>query len=83
MNEPDIRSIRTRTEMIRFLDGYAFERKEELDERRLRGPLVKSYLLEMLDSDYVRTSQGLMDLFVRWGVQLQQIDEDLFLVRDS
>jgi hypothetical protein len=27
MNEPDIRLIRTRTEMIRFLDGYAFERK--------------------------------------------------------
>ena len=83
MNEPDIRLIRTRTEMIRFLDGYAFERKEELDERRLRGPLVKSYLLEILDSDQIRTSQGLMDLFARCEVQLQQIDDDLFLVRDS
>ena len=79
MNESDIRLIRTRKEMIRFLDGYAYERKEELDERRLKGPLVKSHLLEILDSGHTRTSQGLVDLFARWEVQLKQIDDDLFL----
>lgn len=83
MIEHDIRAVRTRRDMIRFLDGYAFERKEELDERRLRGPLVKSYLVEILDNGHTRSSQGLIDLFARWEVQLKQIDDDLFLVRDN
>ena len=60
MNESDIRLIRTRKEMIRFLDGYAYERKEELDERRLKGPLVKSHLLEILliPPDFVVSGEG-------------------------
>ena len=79
MLEPDIRSVQTRRDMIRFLDGYAFERKEELDERRLRGPLVKSYLVEILDSSHTRSSQGLIDLFARWEVQLRYIVATSFL----
>jgi hypothetical protein len=36
--------------MIRFFDGYASERIAELDERKLRRPLVKTQILEMLVS---------------------------------
>jgi hypothetical protein len=69
--------------MVRFFDGYAIERMEELDERKLRRPLVKSHLLEILDGQDARTSQGLQAIFGRRGVRLQPIDEDLFLATDD
>jgi hypothetical protein len=79
----DLRQIKTRHQMVRFFDGYAIERMEELDERKLRRPLVKSHLLEILDGQDARTSQGLQAIFGRRGVRLQPIDEDLFLATDD
>ncbi|HEX3045568.1 MAG TPA: hypothetical protein VHY08_12490, partial [Bacillota bacterium] len=32
--------------MSRYLDGYAVERHDELDEHEIKHPLTKSYLLE-------------------------------------
>jgi len=69
--------------MVRFFDGYAIERMEELDERKLRRPLVKSHLLEILDGQDARTSQGLQAIFGRRGVRLQPLDEGLFLATDD
>ena len=51
MTENSLREIRSRHQMIRFFDGYAIERMEELDERKLKRPLVKTQLLELLDGD--------------------------------
>ena len=42
----EIKSISSRDKMIRYLDGYSAERMEELDERKTKRPLVKSYMLE-------------------------------------
>jgi len=79
----DLRQIKNRHQMIRFFDGYAIERMEELDERKLRRPLVKSHLLEILDGQGARTNQGLQAIFGRQGVRLQPLDEGLFLVIDD
>jgi len=79
----DLRQIQNRQQMIRFFDGYAIERMEELDERKLKRPLVKSHLLEILDGQEARTSQGLQAIFGRRGVHLQPLDEELFLATDD
>jgi len=52
MAVPDIElaQIKDRHAMIRFFDGYATERMEELQAEKLKRPLVKSQLLEILDS---------------------------------
>jgi hypothetical protein len=69
--------------MIRFFDGYAIERMEELDERKLKRPLVKTHLLELLDGDEARTPQGLQTILGRRGVRLEPLDEWLFLATDK
>ncbi len=83
MTELNLRQIRDRYQMIRFFDGYAIERMEELDERKLKRPLVKSHLLEILDGQEAHTSQGLQAIFGRRGVRLQPLDEGLFLATDD
>jgi len=67
MTETDISHIRSRREMIRFLDGYSLERKEELDERKVKRPLVKTHLIEVLDGRQARTDDQYKDLFARGG----------------
>ena len=37
-----IGSISSRDKMIRYLDGYAADRMEELDERKIKRPLVRA-----------------------------------------
>jgi len=81
--EMHLRQIRNRHQMIRFFDGYALERMEELDERKLKRPLVKTQLLELLDADEAHTPQGLQTIFGRRQVRLEQLDESLFLVADT
>lgn len=83
MTQMDLRQIQNRHQMIRFFDGYALERMEELDERKLKRPLVKSHLLEILDEQEARTSQGLQAIFGRRGVRLQPLEEGLFLATDD
>lgn len=83
MTQMDLRQIKNRQQMIRFFDGYAIERMEELDERKLKRPLVKSHLLELLDGQEARTSQGLQAIFGRRGVRLQPFNEGLFLATDD
>ena len=83
MTETNLRQIHNRHQMIRFFDGYAIERMEELDARKLKRPLVKSHLLEILDGEEARTNQGLRDIFDRRGVRLEPLEEELFLVTDD
>jgi hypothetical protein len=56
---------------------------EELDERKLKRPLVKTHLLELLDGDEARTPQGLQTILGRRGVRLEPLDDWLFLVADD
>jgi len=83
MTETDISHIRSRREMIRFLDGYSLERKEELDERRVKRPLVKTHLIEVLDGRQARTDDQYKDLFARRGLTLRSIDTGLFMAWDQ
>jgi hypothetical protein len=83
MIEMHLRQIQNRHQMIRFFDGYALERMEELDERKLKRPLVKTQLLELLDADEAHTPQGLQTILGRRQVRLEQLDESLFLVADT
>ncbi|MGC8669257.1 MAG: hypothetical protein ACP5VE_14195, partial [Chthonomonadales bacterium] len=71
MVETNLGQIQNRQQMIRFFDGYAIERMDELDERKLKRPLVKTHLLELVDGEEARTSQGLQALFGRCGVRLR------------
>jgi len=76
-----IGSISSRDKMIRYLDGYAAERMEELDERKTKRPLVKSYLIEHTsDSDRTEPIEGIMN---RVGVNLERIDDSLYRVYDQ
>jgi len=83
MTETPLARIQTRHQMIRFFDGYALERMEELDERKLKRPLVKTHLLELLDGKEARTAEGLQAIFARRDVHLRPLDESLFLVADN
>jgi len=83
MTEIRLGEIRSRHQMIRFFDGYAIERMEELDERKLKRPLVKTQLLELLDGGQTHTPQGLQSIFGRRGVRLEPLGEGLFLATDA
>jgi hypothetical protein len=69
--------------LIRFFDGYATERIEELDERKLKTPLVKSFMLEIQDGEQTRISQNLERILSRRNVHLKTVDETLSLVTDG
>jgi len=83
MSEISFRQIRNRHQMVRLFDGYASKRMEELDERKLKRPLVKTHLMELLDGAEVRTHQGLQSVFERRQVRLEPLEESLYLVIDS
>lgn len=83
MTEMPLRQIRSRHQMIRFFDGYATERMEELDERKLKRPLVKTQLLELPDGGEARIPQVLQAVFAWHQVRLESLDESLFLVADD
>jgi len=71
-------TVRSREEAISLLEGYAEERKEEIDKRRTRRPLVKSYMLETVARG--RAVPGLDSIFDDIGYRLQRIDDTMFKV---
>ncbi len=83
MVEMKLSELRDRHQMIRFFDGYTSERMEELSVAKLKRPLVKTQLLEFVDGKEDQQKQMLRQVFERQGVQLKQLDETLFLVRDN
>jgi len=82
MPEIELKELRRRHEVIRFFDGYTTERMEELSAQKLKRPLVKSQLLEILDGHTADQSQRVRTIFGRQGVDLKPLDETLFLVCD-
>jgi len=75
-----IRVITTREKMIRYLDGYSEERMEELDARKTKKPLVKSYMLEHIGHNGQQKNAS--QLFNRIRIKLEQIDDSLYRVCD-
>jgi hypothetical protein len=83
MADIDLTALTSRREMVRFLDGYSLERKEELDERKMKRPLVKTQLLEVIDSAQCRPGQHYAEVFTRRGLRLRAIDDELHAVWDE
>jgi len=77
----EIKSIDSREKMIRYFDGYAAERMEELGKKTTKRPLVKSYMLE-----HVGDSQKQKDISMVLGMSgiiTEKIDENLYRVLDT
>jgi len=83
MPDVELKHLKNRHEMIRFFDGYTTERMEELYAEKLKRPLVKSQLLEVLDGKQARNSRTLQAIFEQHGAQLRALDESMFLVTDN
>ncbi len=77
--DQDMARVTSRREMIRLLDGYSLDRKEELDERRVKRPFVKSYLLEVRERAPDGSPSRLEDVFARRGIPLRPLEDGLFL----
>lgn len=77
----EIKSITSREKMIRYLDGYSAERMEELDEREIKRPLVKSYLLEHVGN--TERQRKVTEVLYNFGVESQEIDENLYRILDK
>jgi hypothetical protein len=77
----EIKSITSREKMIRYLDGYSAERMEELDERKTKRPLVKSYMLEHVGD--TERQQKVTELLAEFGIESQEIDENLYRILDK
>lgn len=74
----DIEHVPSRADMIRVFDGYSFDRREEADERRMKRPFVKTYLLEVLDGRPDRSMDHVPEVFRRNGVALRLVDTNLY-----
>lgn len=77
----EIMSIKSRDQMIRFLDGYSVERMEELDERKIKRPLVKSYMLEHVGDNEKR--KRVTDILGSLGIISEEIDDDLYKLGET
>ncbi|MDI6734904.1 MAG: hypothetical protein QME42_01700 [bacterium] len=76
----EMKSISSREKMIRYLDGYSAERMEELDERKTKRPLVKSYMLEHIGE--TGKQREVTELLSDMRIETQKIDEKLYRVLD-
>jgi hypothetical protein len=83
MAEFELKQLRDRHQVIRFFDGYASERMDELYVEKLKRPLVKSQLLEVLGGNHTQQRHTLQEIFGRHGVELKPLDDTMFLVSDK
>ena len=77
----EIKSITSHDKMIRCLDGYSAERMEELDERKTKCPLVKSYMLEHVGE--TGKQKNVTEVLSVLGIESGQIDENLYRILDT
>lgn len=78
----EISCIGSRDQMVRFLDGYSAEIMEELDERKTKRPLVKSYMLEHV-GDTSSRRRNITDIMSSRSVGMEQIDETLYKLKET
>ncbi len=83
MSPSVLKDIQDRQEMIRVLDGYTSERMDDLDGRRLKSPLVKTQLIEVLNGRETLSVDKLNSIFQNTDLSLNQIDDSLLLVIDG
>lgn len=76
----ELKPIDSRINMIRYFDGYSAERMEELDERKTKRPLVKSYMLEYAGEQ--NRKREITELIKDFGIAAQEIDKGLYRIFD-
>ena len=76
-----IESIGSRDSMIRYLDGYASDRLDELSTSKTKRPLVKTYMLEHVGNS--GNQKSIHEVFNKIGITTQQIDDGLFKLCDK
>lgn len=72
--------VKNRQEALDTLQGYAIEGKRDLDQTRMRNPLIKSYMLETVSQNGKQIS--LPRIFDQAGQTLKQIDDTLYTIYD-
>ncbi|MBO9316856.1 MAG: hypothetical protein J7456_13870 [Chloroflexus sp.] len=86
MDTYHLKELRNRHEVIRYFDGYMSERFDELTEKKLRRPLIKTQLLELRDGpEEIPSPKNLLltELLRRHNVWTKQLDETMFLLHDE
>ena len=86
MDTHHLKELRNRHEVIRYFDGYMSERFDDLTEKKLRRPLIKTQLLELRDGPEEipsPTNLLLTELLQRHNVWTKQLDETMFLLHDE
>jgi len=73
--------VGTREQAMEYLEGYAIERKAELESGRTTAGLVKSYLLETVPPGMA--TPDLQPAFQQVGARLDHIEDDLYKIWDS
>lgn len=80
MTDIGLSQIANRLEMIRFFDGYATERQGEISEQRLKRPLVKTQLIEILNGREEISPERFQAIFERRQMRLSPLEDGLFLM---
>jgi hypothetical protein len=75
-----LQQIHNRNQMVRFFDGYSEERMDEIEERKLRRPLVKTHLLEL---QHGADTTVLSAILSRNGIGLKPLEDGLYLATSS
>lgn len=71
---------RDRFEVYRFFNGLSEEAKEGLDQRRIRVPMVKTFLLEHVGSHDNAHPKLPTDIFASLGARVKRLDETFMSV---
>jgi len=69
-----------RFEVYRFFNGISEEAKEGLDQRRVRVPMVKTFLLEHVGNHDKSHSKIPVDIFASLGARVKRLDETFMSV---
>lgn len=65
--------------MIRLFDGFSFERMEDIENHRLKRPVVKTHLLELSNHE---NNPNPLAAISHARIELHQVEDDLFLLTD-
>ena len=76
----DVAHVQSRQDMIRFLDGHAWESADDAPASTITSSVVKTQLIEVQDG--CSQHGALPKVFAGHGIRLDQLDDSLFRVVD-
>lgn len=76
--------LKNREEAFSFFESYSQNSKEQIDERKTRNPLLKSYVFETFNEGLegkLKESLEIPNLFKQKDLTIKQIDEKFFIIK--